>query len=381
MAILSTPRPNGSPGEKATCRALCDWLASHAITHRIHTFTQYPYYFEFIGVWIILSRTLLATAIWFHWGWWAFAIALVGLIGGAVDVAFRIPLVCWPGSCTGRNILIEFEPAEVKKEVIISAHYDSKTELLDHRQRMFFLKNVRLGIFLTFLLGVFGPLDIYLQNRNASLADVVYWCGVGLTIILLILAWGLGLNLSIGRLLPQSPGAADNGAACAILLGLAHEFAGGSFSLKNTRVTLALFTGEEINMQGSRAYVLNRAWDLPATGINLEAMAQNGDYVIWKQDGSIFKLEDTCPRVSQAVARAAQQVTMRKPLPAGPIISDGSSFLAAGIPTAVLGTYDRHWVDAGFHRPTDNLSRVVAERLPEGVEILKQFLRGHDDDT
>lgn len=381
MGILSRPRANGSPGEKATCGALCDWLSDHAIHHRIHTFTQYPYTFEFIGVWIILSRSLLAAAIWFRWGWLAFAIAVVGLMGGALDVAFRIPLVSWPGRCTGRNILIEFEPAEAKQEVVISAHYDSKTELLDHRQRMFFLKNIRLGIFLTFFLGLFGPLDIFLHNRNADLANLIYWMGVGLTIILLILAWGLGLNLSIGRLLAQSPGAVDNGAACAILLGLAHEFARGELSLKKTRVTVALFTGEEINMQGSRAFVTSKSWDLPAVAVNLEAMAQNGDYVIWQQDGSIFKLESTSLSVSQSVAKAVFNVTTREALPAGPIISDGSSFLAAGIPTAVLGTYDRDWIDAGFHRPSDNLSRVVLERLPEGVDILKQFLLDHEKNT
>jgi Zn-dependent M28 family amino/carboxypeptidase len=205
--------------------------------------------------------------------------------------------------------------------------------------------------------------------------------GAGLTIILLILAWGLGLNLSIGRLLAQSPGAVDNGAACAILLGLAHELARGEFSLKKTRVTVALFTGEEINMQGSRAYVMSKAWDLPAVAVNLEAMAQNGDYVLWQQDGSIFKLESTSLLVNQSVARAVRNVTRREALPAGPVISDGSSFLAASIPMAVLGTYDRHWVDSGFHRPTDNLSRVVLERLPEGVEILKQFLLDHDKNT
>ena len=378
MAIFSLPRPNGSPGEQATCRSLCDWLAGHGIPHRIHTFAQYPYYFESIGVWIIFSRSLLAAAIWLRWGWLAFGIAVVGLIGGALDVAYRIPLVSWPGYCAGKNILIEFEPGGAKQEVVISAHYDSKTELLDHRQRMFFLKNIRLGIFLTIFLGLFGPLDRFLLSRNADFADLVYWLGIGLGIILLILAWGLGLNLSIGRLLAQSPGAVDNGAACAILLGLAHEFACGKFSLKNTRVTLALFTGEEINMQGSRAYVLSKSWDLPAVAVNLEAMAQNGDYVIWEQDGSIFKLEFTSQSISKSVAEAVYDVAMRKVVPGGPIISDGSSFLAAGIPTAVLGTYDRRWGDSGFHRPTDNLSRVVIERLPEGVEVVKKFLLDHD---
>ena len=43
------------------------------------------------------------------------------------------------------NLVIKFSPPEPKRELILSAHYDSKTELLDHHQRMFFLKNLRLG--------------------------------------------------------------------------------------------------------------------------------------------------------------------------------------------------------------------------------------------
>jgi hypothetical protein len=71
-------------------------------------------------------------------------------------------------------------------------------------------------------------------------------------------------------------------------------------------------------------------------------------------------------------------VTGRPAQPAGPINSDGYSFLRAGIPAAVLGTYHSNWVDRGFHLPSDNLERVVMARLPEGVEILAQFVQRLD---
>ena len=89
--------------------------------------------------------------------------------------------------------------------------------------------------------------------------------GAVLTLPMLFLAFGLGLNLSTGRLLKPSQGAVDNGAACAILLGMADRRAFlanlqspipnfHNYPLPNTRVTIALFTGEEVQMQGSRAY-------------------------------------------------------------------------------------------------------------------------------
>ena len=131
MTLLSVPRPNGSAAERETRRALGEWLARHGIAYRLQTFRLYPYFFECVGLWLILSRTLLALAIWERWGWLTLLIALVGLLGGTLDVALNQPLVTWPGARRGENILIEFEPPKASQEIILCAHYDSKTELLD----------------------------------------------------------------------------------------------------------------------------------------------------------------------------------------------------------------------------------------------------------
>jgi hypothetical protein len=381
MAILSVPRPNGSPAEREACGSLCAYLDNLNIPYRRQAFKQYPHFFEAIGVWIIFSRSLLAVAAWMHWGWPAFLIAILGLAGGTLDVAVHLPLVSWPGARRGENILMTFEPARAQQEVILSAHYDSKTEFLDHRQRMFFLKSLPLGIFLTLLLGILGPIETWLLAQSPTMASAASISAALLSVPMLALAWGLGLNLSVGRFLRPSQGAMDNGAACAILVGLAGQLAAGEIPLRRTRVTVALFSGEEVNRQGSRAYVKSRDWSLGAVAVNLEAMAQDGDYVIWERDGSVFKLTATSADLNRAVAQAITWVTKREPRAGGPVISDGASFLAAGVPTAVIGTYDCRQVDAGFHRPSDCLSRVVPEHLPEGVEILKSFLLLHDNSS
>jgi putative aminopeptidase FrvX len=197
-----------------------------------------------------------------------------------------------------------------------------------------------------------------------------------------VLAWALGINLLTGRLLPPSQGAVDNGSSCAILLGLAKRLVNAEVDLGKTRLTLALFCGEEVNMQGSRAYVHGREWPLPAQAVNLEVMAQDGDYVYWEQDGFVLHLEPTSESVNQRVIRAITAVTGKPPRPVGPVISDGYSFLSVGIPAATIGTYDRRWIDTGFHHPTDNLDRVMMSRLEEGVEILLHFLhqkKHHDN--
>jgi len=376
MTILSVPRPNGSAAVEQTKRALLDWLEQRGIPYHLHTFRLYPYFFEAIGVWIILSRVFLAIAIWLRWGWPALLIALVGLVGGTFDVRFNLPVISWPGARRGENIIIEFEPpAGASQEVVLSAHYDSKTELLDHFQRMFFVTRLRFGIALTLLLGVLGLAEGLARALSPTWANLAFALGAVLTLPMLFLALGLGLNLSTGRLLQPSQGAVDNGAACAILLGLADHLSNLQPPIAHTRVTLALFAGEEVQMQGSRAYVRDRDWPLPAIALNLEVMAQDGGYVYWEQDGTSFGLTPTSHQVSQAIADAVKQATGRLAQPAGPVNSDGFSFISAGVPTGVLGTFDSHLKETGFHRPTDNLGRVVMSRLPEGVEILSHFIR------
>lgn len=378
MRLLSTPRPSGSRTERQTLQALQRWLEQRRIPHKLHAFTLYPHLWLGIGLWLIFSRTLLALLIWQRSGWPALAIALLGLLGGLVDVAANLPLVTWFGATRGHNLLIELGPPAPRQELLLLAHYDTKTELLDHRQRMFFVKNLPVGILLTLALGLLGPLDHYLLASGSPAADWTYGLGLLLSLPLLFLAWGLGLNLTLGRFRPPSQGAVDNGAACAILLGLAQRVHSGALTLRHTRLTLALFTGEEVNMQGSLAYVKSRDWPLPAWALNLEVMAQDGHYVLWEQDGFSLKLWPCSSDINQAVAQAVEGVTGEAPLQVGPLNSDGGSFLRQGIPASTLGTYDRQQRDRGFHSAKDNLERVVMERLPEAVEILSTFVKDYD---
>jgi hypothetical protein len=384
MDLFSRPRPNGSRAERETSQAIQEWLRNRGIPFRVQTFTHYPYFFECIGAWLILSRLLLAASIWFRWGWWALGIAIIGLVGASVDQAFHWPLVTWPGRKQGENILIERAPDDAEREVIFAGHYDSKTELLDHNRRMFFLLAVPLGILLTVSLGILGPLDHYFRVQASPWAEFSYGMGAILSLLMLLLAGSLGFNMLLGRLVKPSQGTIDNGAACAILLGLADRLKNtGSYDaddlsstcLEHTRFTLALFTGEEVDRQGSRAYMEWRlkeggGFPLPAAMVNLEAMAQDGPYVYWERDGSIFRLVPTTAEVNEAIQQAVTGISGQPPVPGGPMISDGAPFLLRGIPTSVMGTYHSRLVDSGFHRPADNRSRVVLERLPEAVQIL-----------
>lgn len=379
LRILSIPRPNGSAAERETARALAEWLSRRGIPYRRQPFKLYPYFNEGIGLWIILSRTLLVLAVALRWGWLTLPIAGLSLLGGLLDVLLRFPFTTWPGVCRSENILLEFEPpGEAEQEIVLAAHYDSKTELLDHTGAAFFVKKLHFGIILTVLLGLVGPLEQALSGPSPLLAALVYWPGLVLGGVMLFLAWGYGLHMSLGRLMAPSQGAIDNGAACAILLDLAGRLGRGEISLARTRVAIALFGGEEVGMQGSRAYVQGRAWPLPAIALNLELMGQDGEYVIWQREGNGLQQLPTTPELNQAVAGVVAGVTGQPPRFVGPLVSDSFSFLAAGIPTTVLGTYHSRMGGGGLHRPTDTLDRVVLPRLAESVEIVVQLLQKYD---
>ncbi len=192
MQILSRPRPSGSTAERAVVRALQAWLAAHGVPFRLQSFPLYPYFLVCVGLWMLCAHTLLAVSIWLRWGWASSLIAVLGILGGLVDTAFDIPLVTWPGKTNGQNILIEFESAHPNRELVISAHYDSKTELFDHQVRYFFIRNLPVGIGLAIFLGILSPLEKYLPSFWIG---PVYFLSVLLTIPLLFLVWGLGLNL------------------------------------------------------------------------------------------------------------------------------------------------------------------------------------------
>lgn len=376
MQTLSRPRPSGSVAERETVSALKAWLTARGLPCHIQPFTLYPYFFICIGLWMLVTVTLLVVSIWLQWGMVTSLFAILAVLGGLLDTAFDIPLVTWPGKTIGQNILIEFDTPNPKRELVISAHYDSKTELFDHHIRTFFVQNLRIGIVLAILSGMTVSLE---QSLLVAWAGITHILGILMTIPLLFLAWGLGLNLALGRLRRNpSQGAVDNGAACAILLSLAQHIADGNISLENTKLTLALFGGEEVNMQGSRAYVFGREWHLPSAALNLEIMAQDGDYVFWEQDGYSLKLFPTDRTLNQAISEAVASVTGKPARPAGPINSDGYSFLRTRIPLATLGTYDSKLQSRGFHLPSDNLSRVQMARLSEGMEILSEFIRKMD---
>ncbi len=376
LAILSRPRPNGSKALKETCVSLCNWLSINEISYKLHSYKARPYLMETMGAWLLISQLLLDVSVWLRWGWPSLLIVLIGLAVMQLE-AKGVPVVSWIGNSRSENIIVTFSPLQSpQQEVVLSAHYDSKTELYDHNRRAFFLKRMPLAAGLSFLLGVLGVIDGFLRQSF----DIVFWAGVALSIPHLIFMWGLGVNFLFGRLARPSQGSVDNGAACTILLDLANRLAKDDFSLQRTTVTVALFTGEEVAAQGSTAYVSDREWILPSIALNLELCGQNGPYIAWEQyGGSSASLYQATKPLNEAVEASVTCFDREFELVEGPVGTDSVPFLAAGIAATSLGTMDRDLGIGGLHRSTDNLERVVVDRLSETADIVANILTQYDN--
>jgi Zn-dependent M28 family amino/carboxypeptidase len=225
------------------------------------------------------------------------------------------------------------------------------------------------------LAGLAGWADASAAQAGSPWSAVTYPLAIMMSLAVLAYAFGIGLNLATGRLLPrQSSGAVDDGASCAVLLEMCQRLAAGQVPLVRTAVTVALFCGEEVTMQGSRAYVRSRHWPLPAYSLNLEGLGQDGDYILWQADGTVLGRLPTDPALNAAVSACVEAASLRRVCLGDRCNSDTDSFLRAGIPSTCLGSLDSRLGMTGLHGPADNPRRIVPERLQEAARDLERLL-------
>jgi len=173
-----------------------------------------------------------------------------------------------------------------------------------------------------------------------------------------------------------SPGAADNGAGLAALLGIARAFAG-----TRPRRTLALvaFAGEELACWGATAYLRDRAAAPPAAMVNLDAL---GPPVLAKR--TIVATASIAAFAAEAAAATGWEVEVEIEARDFPY-SDLAPFADAGVPACQIWRYPPphpyyhsagdtpRWVDFGLlaedaRAAAETVFRLAgAERVPAGA--------------
>ena len=381
--FLSVPRPNGSRALERTVGEVEARLEGLGIPVQSHHFTLRPYSMELLGLWLLLGGLLLPLAALLRWGWVGLALALLTVAVPLLEVRFLQPTVTALARRPARNLVACFSPARPRQELILCAHLDSKTELLDHDQRRGLVRLSLPAIVLVLISGILITLERSLPAGTAR--QVVYWLAFLSALPGTAYGLGMGANLVGGRF-SRSPssGAVDDGAAVAVLLELADRLQRGALSLDATAVTLLLTVGEEAQMQGALAYVDDvQAQDpagasLPTFAINLEVLGQNGGYLLWGRDGTAMISLPNDAALNAALERAVEAVTGEPPLRAPQLNSDAFAFLRAGIPAATLGGYDHDLGGRGLHSVLDSTGRVDPARLVEATDLLCHLLEELD---
>ena len=381
--FLATPRPNGSRALDRAVGEVEARLEGLGVVVQSDGFILRPYSMELLGLWLVLGGLLLPLAALLRWGWVGLVLALLTVAVPLLEIRFLQPTVTALVRRPARNLAAHFSPALPRQEVILCAHLDSKTELLDHYQRRVLVRLSVPAIALVLFSGILITLERLLPAGIAR--QVAYWLALLSALPGTAYGLGMGANLIGGRFSRRpSSGAVDNGAAVAVLLELAKLFHRGVLSLNETAVTLLFTVGEEAQMQGALAYVgsalsKDRGGDsIPTCAINLVVLGQNGGYLLWDKDGTAMVRLLADATLNSALARAVEAATGEPPVRAPQLNSDAFAFLRAGIPTATLGSYDRDLGGRGMHSAQDSASRVDPACLVEATEVLCRFLNEFD---
>lgn len=152
------------------------------------------------------------------------------------------------------NIVARLSALAPSQRLIFTAHYDTKTDLFDHVVRT----PIQLAGFPMAGLMFLAALLLLGQKKFRAGGKALERFAIAVASPAVLYGAAFSLAYAAGAVVPnRSPGAIDDGAACAVLLRAAAELKNGP-PLAQTDIELIFFSGEELGAQGSRAYVASR---------------------------------------------------------------------------------------------------------------------------
>lgn len=359
--LTETPRENGTAALARTATFLADALARAGLTVERVAYTAQPYRLRVAGVVILAGSLVYAWLLRAGRGRAALVLAVLLPVLLLAELDFFVPVFGWIGATPQEHVVGRLAPAETAaRRLVFAAHYDTKTDVLDHVER--------------------APVEIL------ALPVAVLMIGAALVpsarrvrgvAVVASVAYGLGAFVAFtgGAFVgARSPGALDDGAACAVLVRLADTLAHGSRPA-HTEVEVVLLSAEEVGVQGSWAYARARFAtppDVPTYVVNLDPVGASRDLAVVRREAFTTRAYDPDPRLVallDAVYRAERGVPLPRTRFGGG--TDGRSFLAHGVPAATLiSEVPGHVFIRHLHSARDARSRVDGAALDATVAYL-----------
>lgn len=380
---IAVPRPNYSDALESTALYLKELLTTWGIPFAVQEFPLRPYFTFFAGITILLLALGFAFAVYKKRPLATLILALAIPAILLLEFEMFVPVTSWLVQKKGENIIMQFSAPSAARELIFSAHYDSKTDFWDHIQRARIYQFIPAAVILSILLAIWT----FFVRRKAALSKKipriitlavtgVFVCYVGL------LALGFGGFVFVPER-NTSYGAVDNGGSVVSLLALAKDIQNKKIDIGSSSVTILLTSGEEVNLQGAHHYVrefIRQDRDgekMPRYLVNLELAGQNGNLFYARKVGIFLKSYAASPELVSRIDASWLAVSGRAVETEKIITDDSQRFMAAGIPSITIGHNGIPGMGfGGFHSAKDNMDRVNPDNLALMVKLLENFITG-----
>jgi acetylornithine deacetylase/succinyl-diaminopimelate desuccinylase-like protein len=377
--LAEIPRENGTAALHQTASYLVETFRAAGIEAQRVPFTAHPFETRFLGLFVFAScafyfyltrrKNFLAAG----------ALSLLIPVVAVLDVEFGLPLFGGLRMERQENIVARIPARSPTQRLVFTAHYDTKTDLFDHvvRAPITALAFPLCGLM---LVGALAGLVVRNSSRRSrALESSVNLVGV----VALFYGPTFLLAFSAGALLSaRSPGALDDGAACAVLVRVATELAQAS-PLEQTDVQIILFSGEELGAEGSALYVKSRFPErdsLPTYVVNLDPVGATPRLAVLGKEARLLRTYHPDPRIVAGLDRALLETTgssLRLTSHGG--LTDAVSFEAHGIPAATLiSEVPPFIIPRGMHTAKDNRSRIDLSSLDLVKGLIIRFVQEAD---
>ncbi len=361
-ALATGPRENGTAGLETAIDWLLATLKAWGIAADAVPWEAHPYRLRLAGVLGLAIGLGYVGLMWKQWSRAALGLAVGGPLALILWLDVGVPLFDVVGGHPQRHVVATLPAAgEVKHRLVFSAHVDTKTDLFDHLVRT----PLTLASVPCALLMIVGAL--WKRARKVAIGAAVF---SGFSYFLVSTGGAF-----VGA---RSHGAIDDGAGCAVLLGLGQRFQ--AEPLPNTEVTLIFFSGEELGAEGARAFVRSGRVPKGARVINVDGVGATEDLAAFKAESALFATYAYDPALLAAIS-AEHQARRGKPLHRTfySVVTDARAFTEAGIPAvSIASDLPEHAIARNLHSAADQRSLVAVAALDSTVDLLVAVARRLD---
>jgi hypothetical protein len=283
--LAALPRENGTPELHETAIWLAETLRTVGVAEpALVPWTAHPYRMRAAGVVILVGA--LFYRLWLRRRQPARALAIAFLLPVLLvaELDHFVPLLGWTGSHSQSHVVAQIPSlAEPQQRLLFTAHFDTKTDLLDHVERAP-VELLGLPAALLMVLAAGGAMRARPRGLGPGLRTAALWIAPLYGVATFAVFTG---GAFVSR---RSPGALDDGAACAVLVRLAERLV--ATPLQRTAVKIVLFSGEEIGVEGSWQYVRARFRlppGQPTSAVNLEVIGAASTLALVRSEAFILR--------------------------------------------------------------------------------------------